>query len=151
MQPQQKRHTQFGFRQAQDKDVDFLYALHVAAMKDYVDKTWGWDDAFQETIFRKKYVAAEVQIITLSGKDIGMISVEESKEDVFLRTIEIHPMYQRQGLGTTIIQQIIADAARQMKPASLRVLRVNPAKRLYERLGFRIIEETPTHFIMRTL
>ena len=41
------------FRPATENDTDFLYALHVATMKDYVDKTWGWDDAFQETVFRK--------------------------------------------------------------------------------------------------
>jgi ribosomal protein S18 acetylase RimI-like enzyme len=150
MRPRLERHTQIGFRQAYDRDADFLYALHVATMKEYVDRTWGWDDGFQEAIFRKNHNPAEMQIITCDGQDIGMISVEEGGEEVFLRTIAIHPTYQRQGLGTSIIQQIIADAAHQMKSTSLRVLKVNPAKRLYERLGFSIIEETPTHYMMRT-
>jgi ribosomal protein S18 acetylase RimI-like enzyme len=150
MLPKQEQHIQIAFRPAQDNDVDFLYALHVATMKDYVDKTWGWDDAFQESIFRKNYVPAEIQIITLAGRDIGMISLEERVEDIFLRVIEIHPTYQRQGIGTTIIQQIIADAARRKKPVFLRVLKVNPAKRLYDRLGFSVIEETKTHYIMKT-
>ena len=79
-----------------------------------------------------------------------MISLEERKEDVFLRVIEIHPAYQRQNLGATIIQKIIDDAARRMKPVFLRVLKVNPAKQLYDRLGFAVIEETSTHYIMRT-
>ena len=30
----------------------------------------------------------------------------------------------------------------------LRVLRVNPARRLYERLGFEVTGESPTHFEM---
>ena len=150
MQPKQESHIQIRFRQAQENDANFLYALHVATMKEYVDKTWGWEDAFQEAVFRERYVPAEVQIITWNGKDIGMISVEEKKEDVFLRTIEIHPLYQRQGLGTSIIQQIVADAASRKKSVFLRVLKVNPAQRLYERLGFRIVEETPTHYMMRT-
>ena len=144
-------HTQLGFRPALDSDIDSLYALHVATMREYVDQTWGWDDAVQEAMFRKNYVPAEIQIITLNGKDIGMISLEERKEDVFLRVIEIHPSYQRQNLGTTIIQKIMNDAIHKMKPIRLRVLRVNPAKRLYDRLGFLVIEETKTHYIMRTL
>jgi len=138
------------FRHAADGDVDFLYALHVATMKEYVDQTWGWDDAFQESVFRKNYIPAEIQIITLAGKDVGMISLEERAEDVFLRVIEIHPKYQQQGLGTTIIRQIIADATHHKKRVSLRVLKVNPAKRLYDRFGFLVIEETPTHYIMMT-
>jgi GNAT superfamily N-acetyltransferase len=150
MQPNSERDVQIGFRQAQEQDADFLYALHVATMKEYVDQIWGWDDAFQEALFRKNADPGEIQIITLHGTDMGMISVEERKDDIFLRVLEIHPLHQRQGLGTSIIRGIIADAARQRKPVTLRVLKVNPAKKLYERLGFRIIEETPTHYIMRT-
>jgi len=138
------------FRHAMEDDIDFLYALHVATMKEYVDKTWGWDDVYQESIFRKNYVPAEIQVITFDGIDIGMISLEERLEDDFLRVIEIHPDYQGQGLGTTIIQRIITDAARRKKPVFLRVLKVNPAKRLYDQLGFSVVEETPTHFMMRT-
>ena len=143
-------YEQISFRPAAEHDIEFLYALHVATMKEYVDKTWGWDEAFQATIFRKNHVRAEIQIITLAEKDMGMLSLEERIEDVFLRAIEIHPAFQGQGLGTTIIQYIITDAARRRKPVFLRVLKVNPAKRLYEHLGFSVVEETETHFHMST-
>jgi hypothetical protein len=33
-------------------------------------------------------------------------------------------------------------------PVKLRVLKVNPARRLYERLGFIHKGETPTHYLM---
>ena len=138
------------FRPATASDVDFLYALHVATMKGYVDQTWGWDDAFQESVFRKNYVPAEIQVIIFAEKDIGMLSLEEREEDIFLRAIEIHPDYQGQGIGRAIIQKIIAAGALKMKPAFLHVLKVNPAKRLYERLGFSVVSETSTHFQMRT-
>jgi len=35
------------------------------------------------------------------------------------------------------------------KPVALRVLKPNPARRLYERLGFEIICETPERCFMR--
>jgi ribosomal protein S18 acetylase RimI-like enzyme len=138
------------FRPAFDRDLDFLYQLHVATMKDYVDRTWGWEDAFQESVFRKRYVPAEIQIMTCEGRDMGMISVEERQADIFLRAIEIHPDFQGQGIATGIINNLIADGRRKMKPIRLYVLKVNPAKRLYDRLGFSVIEETPTHYIMLT-
>lgn len=139
-----------GFRPAMEEDYDFLYALHRATMKEYVNKTWGWDEAAQETMFRKNYVPSGIQIITLAGTDIGMLSLQGSEEDIFLQVIEIQPTHQRQGLGATIIHKIIAEAAHQKKPVRLRVLKVNPAKGLYDRLGFSVIEETDTHFIMKT-
>ena len=138
------------YRQVEENDIDFLYALHVATMKDYVDKTWGWDDTFQESIFRKNYVPAEIQIIQSDGNDIGMLSVEERTGDVFLRAIEIHPEYQNKGIGTFIISKIISESAPKRKPVRLQVLKANPAKGLYDRLGFSVIEETTTHYIMLT-
>jgi ribosomal protein S18 acetylase RimI-like enzyme len=141
---------QIRFRPATESDIDYLYALHAATMKEYVDKTWGWDDAFQESVFRKNYVPAEIRVIAFAEKDIGMLSLEERVEDVFLRAIEIHPDYQGHGIGAAIIKRIIAQSVQKMKPVFLQVLKVNPAKRLYERLGFSVVNETPTHFHMRT-
>jgi len=79
-----------------------------------------------------------------------MISLEERDADIFLRVIEILPAHQGQGIGFRIIRQIIDDASSKQKPVYLRVLKVNPARGLYERLGFSVIEETDTHFIMKT-
>jgi len=138
-----------GFRHATNDDFDFLYAMHVATMRDYVDQTWGWNDEFQESVFRERYTPAQIRVITFDGRDIGMISLEERDDDVFLRAIEILPSHQNQGIGAGIIQQIINENAARRKPVLLNVLKVNPAKRLYERLGFSVIEETDTHFIMR--
>jgi orotate phosphoribosyltransferase len=119
-------------------------------MKEYVDRVWGWEDVYQESLFRKNYVPANIQIITYDDIDIGMLSLEERDENVFLSTIEIHPDYQGKGIGTTIIKKIVADSAKKTKIVTLQVLKVNPAKDLYERLGFIVVEETKTHFRMRT-
>ena len=140
--------SSLGYRPATESDIDFLYTLRLATMKEYVDKTWGWDDAYQHSHLRKNYVPAKVQILTLNGQDIGMLSVEERNEDIFLKTIEIHPAFQNKGIGTAIITQIIADGFHKRKPVRLQVLKVNPAKRLYDRLGFSVIEETSTHYIL---
>ena len=142
--------TLLGYRPATPNDMDFLYALHVATMKEYVDKTWGWEDAFQGSIFQKNYVPAKTKVITLDGQDIGMLSVEEREADIFVSTIKIHPDFQGKGIGTGIIRNIIAEGIQKGKRVRLRVLKVNPAKRLYDRLGFSVVEETTTHYIMLT-
>jgi ribosomal protein S18 acetylase RimI-like enzyme len=138
------------FRRATEGDLGFLYGLHVATMKEYVDKTWGWDDAQQEAAYRKNHDPATIQIVTRDGQDIGMLCTEEREAEVFVAHIEISPEYQGRGFGSSILRGIVADAARRRKTVSLRVLRVNPARSLYERLGFKVFEETPTHFSMRT-
>ena len=143
-------HRAVRMRPATQNDFDFLYALHVATMKDYVDQTWGWNDAFQEMRFRETFDPEDTRIITLDGRDIGMVATQARDADVFLALIEIQPEHQRQGIGAAIIQEIIATGIRMKKPVFLHVLRANPARSLYERLGFSVVAETPTHLHMRT-
>src|SRR6478672_9307181 len=38
--------SEYHLRQATHADYDFLHWLHVAAMKEAIAQTWGWDDAF---------------------------------------------------------------------------------------------------------
>lgn len=137
------------FRIAKEQDYEFLYSMHIATMKEYVDKTWGWDDTAQQGFFRKGFEPDKLEIITLDNKDIGMISIEDREEDVFLRAIEILPEYQKQGIGTYIVQKLINKASQNNKAVFLYVLKVNPAQNLYKRLGFEKITETTTHYVMK--
>jgi N-acetylglutamate synthase-like GNAT family acetyltransferase len=137
------------FRPVKEQDYNFLYKLHVATMKDYVRDTWGWDEKFQQDMFKKNFNPIELEIITFKKKDIGVISIEDRQEDVLLRSIEIAPEHQKKGLGTHIVQAVLNNAARKSKPVFLYVLKVNPAQKFYERLGFERVSETTTHFVMK--
>jgi ribosomal protein S18 acetylase RimI-like enzyme len=63
-------------------------------------------------------------------------------------SIAILPGYRNQGLGTDLLNRMIAEAGNQYPGLSLSVSSVNPAKRLYERLGFEIIEREGTSLTM---
>jgi ribosomal protein S18 acetylase RimI-like enzyme len=138
----------YSLRPATADDFPFLYDLHVAAMKDYVAQTWGWDDAVQQEMFAAGFQPASSQIIVVNGRAVGVLAVECRPTDWFLVNIEIAPAAQGQGLGAAILRDLLATAARDGLPVRLQVLKVNPARRLYARLGFAITGETPTHYLM---
>ncbi|MGD1931063.1 MAG: GNAT family N-acetyltransferase [Leptolyngbyaceae cyanobacterium] len=48
----------------------------------------------------------------------------------------IYPGLQRQGYGSQVIGDIIAQADEKGLPVELQVVKINPAIALYERLGF---------------
>lgn len=139
-------------RSATIDDADFLYSLHRATMKMYVIQTWGqWDEVWQSLYFRRHFNPATCQIIAFQGQDIGVISVERRPIEMFVSNIELLPPYQGQGIGTYLVRTLVEEAWQKDVPLSLQVLKVNPARKLYERLGFSIIDETATHYRMSTL
>ena len=118
-------------------------------MQHYVAQTWGWDEAWQRNTFQQHFNPAECQIIAYQGRACGVVSVLERETEVFLKFIEVLPDYQNQGIGTAVIKSILEEAQHSGKPVSLQVLKVNPARSLYERLGFLNTGETATHYLMR--
>jgi ribosomal protein S18 acetylase RimI-like enzyme len=67
---------------------------------------------------------------------------------VFLSKIYILPQYQGRGIGTRLINGVLEEAHGRGLPVTLRVIRVNPARGLYERLGFVQVGETESHYLM---
>jgi ribosomal protein S18 acetylase RimI-like enzyme len=63
-------------------------------------------------------------------------------------SIAVLPNYRNHGLGTGLLERMIAEAGRSYSAVSLSVSLDNPAKRLYERLGFEIIERHGTSLTM---
>ncbi len=136
-------------RPAIQDDYGFLWRLHCATMKPYVEKTWGWDEQWQAQYFRDYFDPTTGEIIEGDGVPIGCISVERQKDRVFLSVIKIAPEYQSRGIGTKLIRALCDEADGRGVPVELQVLKVNPARRLYERLGFAVVGETETHCLMR--
>lgn len=138
-------------REVTTDDADFLYRLHRAAMQAYVVQTWGqWDETWQSQYFQQHFDPSACQIIVIQGQDVGAISVVRRVTDIFLSNIELLPAYQGHGIGTQIIKTLLDEAHQEGVAITLQVLKVNPARRFYERLGFSICGETTTHYKMST-
>lgn len=136
-------------RKATAEDYDFLYSLHRTTMREYIEATWGWHEEWQEEYFRRKYDPAKRRIIQVDGRDVGVVVVEERNDELYLGLIEILPDYQRQGIGTAVVESLKAKGKTLGRPVTLHVLKTNlPARQLYRRLGFQIVEEEEVRYKM---
>jgi len=62
--------------------------------------------------------------------------------------IAVLPEYRGQGVGTALLRRYLAEAERLYPAVSLSVSPNNPAKRLYERLGFKQVTVRTGHPVM---
>lgn len=126
-------------------DLEFLWRLHNTALRKYVEKTWGWDEEWQRERFREEFDPGHGEIIVVDGHDAGYWWTIEKPDEIVLASVRLFPEFQNRGIGTRLITDLIESKD---KPVRLQVLKINPARGLYERLGFRISSETETHYKM---
>ena len=139
-------------RQATKADAVFLARLHQATVQTYLEQTLGWDETIQLAMFsEQQFDPTHLQIILLEGREVGALRMEWQEGMVALANLQILPEEQGRGLGTLILTHLLDLARVEGVPATLYVLKVNPSRRLFERLGFRVIEETPSSYLMRAL
>jgi GNAT superfamily N-acetyltransferase len=118
-------------------DIEWLEPFYESVMRPYyVELNLVWD----RTKFREYFDPKLTQIIQADGNDIGLLKTEERLDCIYLGDIQIQHEYRSRGIGTSLIESVIRSASIANKPVRLRVLKGNPAKHLYLRLGFREIE-----------
>lgn len=135
-------------RRATEKDDAFLRRLHRLAMGPHVEAVWGaWDDEDQAGHFAKAPLKQH-DLVVLDGRPIGCLLVLDEADALVLSRIWLLPEHQNRGIGARLVTQLCEQAAREGLPVRLRVLKVNPAHRLYRRLGFSVTHESETHYSM---
>lgn len=137
-------------RPSYDSDLSWVWELKKLTLRDYVEESYGeWDDEVQYDHFVRHFSPAQIQIVVAQGRDVGFLQTERFKEGIYLANIGLLPSWQRRGIGSALIRDLLAEGGAKNIPVNLQVLLANPARQLYERLGFKVYAETPTHFLMR--
>jgi len=140
--------ARFSFRDATEADFTLLQRLHYAGMKSHVEKIWGWDDDVQLGILRGRFDPRLLSVIRCGERDVGVLQVTRTPDVIRLDNILIDPAYQRHGIGSAILASLIAEATDRGISLTLSVLKPNPAKALYERVGFSAVGEDDARIYM---
>jgi ribosomal protein S18 acetylase RimI-like enzyme len=140
--------TSFELRPATDADYELVWTIQRTSIGPYVDATFGTTQEVQRAFFDEHFEHRKFQIVRIQGRDAGFLSFEVRDADVYLGNVALLPEWQNRGVGTAIVRFVITQAEAAQLPVRLRVLKSNPARRFYERLGFSCYEETETHYLM---
>ena len=92
--------------------------------------------AAQDAHYREHYPGATLDVIEVDGEPAGRLYVHRGQRDIRIMDIALAPAFRRHGIGSGLLRALIGEASASEKTLSIHVEMNNPARRLYERLGF---------------
>ena len=148
----------FALRPACADDEAFLFELYCSTRNEEI-AAWGLDSSEQEILLRMQfnaqrqhyesaYESLDHSIILVGNQPTGRIMVFRSEEEFVIVDIALLRDARGMGIGAALITELLGEAERAGKPVGLHVAKDNRARRLYERLGFEIREDTGMYFKM---
>jgi ribosomal protein S18 acetylase RimI-like enzyme len=140
------------------EDESFLASLYASTRADELALT-NWSDEqkamfcrmqfnAQTTDYQRNYPDASFQIIKRDSVAAGRLLVMRSDDKIHVIDIALMPEHRGAGIGTKFLRELQAEAKAAGKPLSIHVEQFNPARRLYERLGFKQVEEKGVYLLM---
>ncbi|WP_199610851.1 GNAT family N-acetyltransferase [Flocculibacter collagenilyticus] len=129
-------------------DRDYLLILRKATLVEHLEQAGIFlSDSEHEIRLDDQY---DCSYIIFNGPDrLGTLKYQELASCFNILQLQIEPSHQGQGWGKHVLQIVQSWAAQKSKSVTLTVLKENPAKQLYQRLGFNIVGEDKYEYHLR--
>jgi GNAT superfamily N-acetyltransferase len=146
-------------RNAGPEDEPFLAALYFDTRRIEVS-AWGWPEQQQEWFLRMQFEAQQRsyrtsfphalnRIVTCEDLPIGRLLVDYEASQVRLIDIALIEERRDLGIGTQLLRALIEDCQARGCSLLLQAVQGNPARRLYERMGFELCGADPMYVQMQ--
>jgi ribosomal protein S18 acetylase RimI-like enzyme len=147
------------YRPMADNDVPFVAELYASTRRDEVAQT-GWPPEAQAAFLKQQHEAqhshysqhfpdAERLIVERGGEAIGRLYLRDEGDRRHVIDISLVPECRGQGIGGAILRDVLDQSAELGKGVSIFVEKNNPARRLYDRLGFEPIEDVGVYDLLQ--
>lgn len=152
---------EISLRKVNEGDFSFLRKVYRSAREEELSRSGMSEDdknRFIEFQFNAKhahysqaYKDAEFDLILLDNKPAGRLYIWRTETQIRIMDIALLPESQGKGVGTSILKSIILESEKSNKKISIHVEYYNPGLRLYERLGFKKVDDTGIYFYMERI
>jgi GNAT superfamily N-acetyltransferase len=102
----------------------------------------------QHNYYAEHYPNGQFQLILLAGTPAGRLYLDCRDNEIRIVDISLLPPYRNHGIGTGLLEEILAEGERAHVPVTIHVECFNPALRLYQRLGFRLAEDKGVYYFL---
>lgn len=148
----------FVLRPETEEDVPFLRRLYISTrwheLAPIVDWTEAQKLAFLESQFalqrhhyRTYYPTTDWGILEQGSTPAGRLYVERGTK-LLVIDVALLPEWRGRGIGTALMEAVMAEAREAGKAVTVAVEKYNPAQRLYRRLGFYEVSDEGIYWFM---
>jgi len=141
-----------------DADHPFLATLYASTRQEELAPV-PWTDeqkqAFlqfqfeaQHTHYMQHFPDASYEIILLKNKPIGRLYLDRREDEIRIVDIALLQAYRNRGIGSQLLHTVFDEARAAGLLVRIHVEVNNPAMRLYQRLGFRKVNEDGIYWLM---
>lgn len=131
-------------------DAGLFYDVMEQTMRVHIIAADGdWDEKRRREEATEVSLDPNASVIVAGTVAAGILLVERSPNEMHLHILYLFPIFQGLGIGSKLVSSLQREAAERQVPLRLKVLKVNPAKGFYERLGFTVEAETEHFFCMQ--
>ena len=103
----------------------------------------------QQAAYRARFADATVDVIEVDGGAAGRLVLADGDSELRIVDIALLPRWRNRGVGGAVLSALIRRAGERGQALVLTVAASNPARRLYERLGFESVGDDGVHVFMR--
>lgn len=134
---------------ATDADIPFLVSLRRVTVQPHRAAA-GIPEEDQQIYAKVRKDFDVASLITHNNVPIGVFKARRTTSAWSISQVQLLPDWQGRGIGTELVSQFVREARAKGESVELSVLKANPALRLYERLGFKVISERTHGVTLRT-
>ncbi len=153
--------SDLSLRPVTEEDRPFLLELYAGTREQELSVTdWTPEQKFafcamqfhaQDVFYRENYPGAELSLILADGDRAGRLFIHRRPKEIRLMDIAVAASHRNRGIGTAYLNRLIEEATEACLPLTIHVEQLNPALRLYERLGFKKVGENSVYYLMEYL
>jgi GNAT superfamily N-acetyltransferase len=124
------------FAPPSEADFEPLLALRIEVMREHLERVFRYKPSRARRIFRESFDEPGMRLIMLGEERIGCVGFRIGANEIKLDSFYLATHLHNGGLGTRILEVLLAEADALGLPVRLEVLRGSPADRFYLRHGF---------------
>lgn len=151
-------HYGLAFRSITEADQPFLCQLYASTREEelaIVPWSEKSKEAFlefqfraQQTFYQSQFMGANYWVIEQASVPIGRLYLDRRDDEIRIIDIALMPDYRDRGIGTALLNAVLAEARVKNQPVTIHVEHNNRVLQLYHRLGFRQIGDEGVYKLM---